>query len=137
MRAIAPVVVSGTIGRMTLEGCRGHLGNKMSVVEEAQSLKSPNLSQHLNLSPHLSLCPNCPSCHLSPGDKIVTWGQRDKFGDKLSRHPHPLSAVDRMSPATLLSLGDNFVPYGQYSRVLSVCPSPVSPNLSLSIGTNL
>ena len=69
---------TGTLGRMTLEGCRGHLGNKMSVVEEAQSLKSPNLSPHLNLSPNLSLCPHCPICakgtKLSPGDKGTNLG---------------------------------------------------------------
>jgi hypothetical protein len=29
-------VGSGTLGRMIHEGCRGHFGNKMSVVEEAQ-----------------------------------------------------------------------------------------------------
>ena len=45
---------------MTLEGCRGHSGSKMSFVEEAQLLKLPHMSPHMNLSPYLSLCTHCP-----------------------------------------------------------------------------
>ena len=74
---------------MTLEGCRGHLGNKICVGdEEALWLKLPNLSPHLSLCPQWTnspfipmLCPEwikCPKWQfcpertiLSPGDNIL------------------------------------------------------------------
>ena len=79
MFTLTPVRTSpGTVGRMTLEGCRGHLGNKMSF-GEAQSLKSPNLSPFVPFCPLLS-----PGDILSPGDKIVPRGQNCPQGTKLS-----------------------------------------------------
>ena len=89
-----PVSVSpGTVGRMTLEGCRGHLGTKLI------SAKGTNLA--------ISGTKGQNSRKLSPGDKNVPWGQKCPLGTKGNcprGHCVPWGQR-KLSPGTFCPLG--------------------------------